>query len=317
MNATDDFRGEIAIAMTFDDSWVPHFATCAASLAASRGRESVRIFILSGPSLSSQSFRKMRDFVRDLGMDVESLTITEDQYASLPPKLLYSQINWYRILLPELLPELDRILYLDADTLVMQSLAPVFEVELGNSLLAAVGVRAVDGRHGRGLGLDSNAPYLNDGVMMMNLEAMRADNVGARAIAFGNERDLVFAEQDALNVIAQGRWDLLHPRWNAMSHLWLMPHQVDPTYSRLDQESARVSPGIVHFEGFQTVKPWYYRSVHPLRFLYRDIRATTPWPLERLERKSITGAVLRTLPFRSQNAITRVKARLNERLTRN
>ncbi len=310
-------RREIAIATTFDDAWVPHFATCAASIAASRGRERVRFILLQGPTLSESSVSAMSSYVHELGMELEARTIAQHAIDSLPPTLLFSPLVWYRLLLPELLPDLDRVLALDADTLVLQSLSPLYERDLGNNLLAAVGVTTSE-QHARVLGLDPAQPVFNAGVMLMNLDAMRAAELGPRAIALGHERfhELVYAEQDALTILAEGRWDLIHPRWNAMSRLWLTPQHIDPAYSRLDQVSARASPAVVHFEGFQTVKPWFYRSVHPLRFLYRDYRAGTPWPLERLERKSMGGALLRALPVRAQYAISRANARLSNRLRR-
>ena len=154
--------------------------------------------------------------------------------------------------------------------------------------------------------------------MLMNLAAMRDEQLGPKAIALGHERykDFIFAEQDALNVLAANRWERLHPKWNALSYLWLLPEDADGTYSALDRAAAKASPAVLHFEGFQTVKPWYYRSVHPLRHLYSDYRAQTPWPLERLERKSMGGALLRPLPIRTQYALTRAKSRLVERLPR-
>ena len=45
---------------------------------------------------------------------------------------------WYRIFLPELLPDVDRVLYLDADTIAVDSLAPLWEIDLDDSYLGAV-----------------------------------------------------------------------------------------------------------------------------------------------------------------------------------
>lgn len=311
-------RRELAIAATIDDPWVPHFATCVASLAASRGTESIRFFMLQGPNLSTASVRRLRDFVRDHGMDLEAIRVSEDSDVSLPPTSpIFSPLVWYRLLLPDLLPELDRLLFLDADTLVLQSLAPLLDHEFGNNLLAAVGVMATE-KHMRRIELDPAQPVFNAGVLLMNLEAMRAEQIGPRALALGRERfaDFVFNDQDALTVIANGRWEKLHPKWNALSHLWLLPENYDRTYSVLEQASARLSPAIVHFEGFETVKPWFYRSMHPLRFLYRDFRAQTPWPLDQLERKSVGGAILRRLPVRWQYGLMAAKRRVLDRLSR-
>lgn len=311
---------EVAIATTIDDRWVPHFATCVASIAASRGRESVRFFMLQGPMLSPASARDLRDFVREHGMEFETITIPEESLASLPPTILFSPIVWYRLLLPELLPEHNQVVALDADTLVLQSLVPLYEQDLSGQFLGAVGQPATSSQpHLRTIGTDHDESYFNAGVMLMNLAAMRDEHVGPRAIRLGHEHyeDFMFAEQDALNVLARRRWKQLHPRWNALSYLWLRPEDADDTYSPLDRAAAKASPAVVHFEGFQTVKPWFYRSVHPLRNLYREYRAQTPWPLESLERKTVSGAVLRRLPIRSQHAVTRAKWRFRQLLLPN
>lgn len=314
--------GEIAVAVAIDDAYLPHFATCVASIAASRGRESLRFFVLQGPTLSAASVHKLGDFVRGHGMELETVPIAPAVAESMPQTRAYPPLIWYRLLIPELLPDLDRVLVLDADLLVLQSLWPLYIREMGSDLLAAVGTSAGFANEStqriHALGLDPHAPYLNTGVMMMNLDAMRAEAIGPRAISFGRQRvaDLTFPEQDALNVIAIGRWGLLHPRWNAMSHLWLTAKLDDPTYSDLENESARRSPAIVHFEGLPTVKPWAHRSIHPLRFLYRELRATTPWPIEALDGKGVTSAVLRRLPLRVQYAIAREKRRVRGQLRR-
>lgn len=302
---------EVTIATTIDDAWVPHFATCVASVAASRGRESVRFLMLQGPTLSTAALADVGSFVRDFGMELDAVTVPERALTSLPPTLLFSPLVWYRLLLPDLLPDHDRVLALDADTLVLQSLVPMYERKFGDSLVAAVG-QPVTGAEERirGIGIDPTDSYFNAGVMLMNLAGMRAEDVGPRTIALGHERfaEFIFAEQDALNVLLNGRWDRMSPKWNALSYLWLLPGEADGTYSELELSAARSSPAVVHFEGFQTVKPWFYRSIHPLRHLYRAYRAQTPWPLKQLERKSLGGALLRPLPVHWQYGITRAKA---------
>lgn len=318
MNADLVPEPEIVLACAIDDAWVPHFATCVSSIAASRGSERLRFLMLVGPSLSATSVERAREFVEQRGMAFEALHIPEEQIETLPETVVFSRLVWYRTLLPDLLPDLDRVLALDADTLVMQSLLPLWQHDLGDRLLAAV-AHPITPEHAprvRSLGIDPVDSYFNAGVMLMNLKAMRDEDLGGKAIALGHERgdELICAEQDALNMLVTKRWDKLHPRWNAMSYLWLTPDDADGTYSDVELTGARVSPAVVHFEGFQTVKPWFYRSVHPLREVYRDFRRRTPWPLESLENKTVGGALLRPLPIRAQYAVVKAKARVADRI---
>jgi lipopolysaccharide biosynthesis glycosyltransferase len=308
-------NSEVTIACTFDDAWVPQFATCAASIAASRGPERVHFIVVEGPGLSPKMAAAAGDFARDLGLSYETVVPDDQTIGSLPPAPLSGPIVWYRILLPGLLPQHDRVLSLDVDTLVLQSLAPLFAMELGDDLLAAVAAPSFGPEYREVVGLGPSDPCLNSGVMVLNLRAMRDDEIPARALAFGHEKGgaLIYAEQDALTCIARNRWRKLHPRWNALSYLWAMEETAPEDYDPVELETARSSPAIVHFEGGQITKPWYYRCSHPLRHLYRGYRAQTPWPLERLENPSFAGFALRRLPIRLQYAASRFKTTLATR----
>lgn len=302
---------EVTIASAFNDGWAPHFATCARSIAASRGRESVHFVVLRGPELSLSTTAMLEAYLRDLGLSLELRSPSEADLRGLPGAAIFSPLVWYRTLLPRLLPEHDKVLSLDADTLVLQSLAPLFGRDLGSSLLSAVSSAPGPSDYAQSgfAGLLPIKNYFNAGVMMLNLAAMREARTGPKAIALGIEKgdQLFFAEQDALNHLARDNWDMLHPKWNAMSYLWLAPHYADNAYLPVERATARASPAVVHFEGGVMIKPWYYRSIHPLRSLYREYRATTPWPLRELENVSIQGAVLRRMPFGWQYALSRYK----------
>ncbi len=302
---------EVTIACTFDDAWAPQFATCATTIAASRGAEHVHLIILGGPTLTARTTAAVGAYLRDLGLSWELLTPSDQALRALPEAGMFSPLVWYRTLLPTLLPEHDRVLSLDVDTLVLQSLSPLFERDLGDNLLAAVAAAPGPAPHFRVpfAGLAPLKYSFNAGVMLLNLEAMRDAETGPRAIALGREKGdrLIFAEQDALNHLARARWDMLHPKWNGLSYLWMAPGFADDAYTELERATARAAPVVIHFEGGPVIKPWYFRCSHPLRHLYREYRAQTPWPLQRLENVSPVGAVLRRMPFTWQCALIRSK----------
>src|SRR5437879_3158835 len=87
-------------------------------------------------------------------------------------KDLATPSHWYRIFLPELLPELDRVLYLDADVIVVDSLIPLWNVDLSEDYLAAVTnvFQAAHVHRPVELGLAGPRAYFNSGVMVLNLE---------------------------------------------------------------------------------------------------------------------------------------------------
>ena len=187
------------------------------------------------------------------------LRVDERRVAGLPVHGYFTAAMWYRILLPDLLPESDRVLYLDADTLVLGDLAPLAALDLGDALVGAVTnvFEAWRGtEHTDRLGLDQ-ASYFNSGVLLLNLrELRRSDAMGQlRRVVADRGPDLLWPDQDALNLVLGDRRVELDPRWNAMNALWTLEN-ADAVYGADRAREARERPAIRHFEGPRANKPW-------------------------------------------------------------
>lgn len=84
--------------------------------------------------------------------------------------------TYYRLLLFEYLPEyVDRILYLDPDIAVLNSVRLIYNMEFGDMIFAGAGhTRGVIKAFNRmRLGLGAHSDYINAGVLMINVENMR------------------------------------------------------------------------------------------------------------------------------------------------
>lgn len=313
---------QIHIACGTNDRYLPHVATLMQSLAASNAMHDITVHVLHDDTVTPDHQRTLQEAAIRVGFELELLRPTAAMREGLPPSgSYYPPLIWYRIFLPELLPTLDRVLYLDADTLVLQDLHTVWSVELGSALLAAV-AQPTEVRHSGAalarLGLPGDAAYFNSGVLLMNLRRMREDDFSRRMMEIGHQQTeqwkhsahFQLPDQDAFNLACVGSWTRLHPKWNCLASLFLSKELDDPQGDRaLEFDEARASPAIVHFEGTGYAKPWNYRCVHPLRQLYLDYRKKTPWPLEHLEDADLAARILRPLPPRVQLQIARLKSR--------
>jgi lipopolysaccharide biosynthesis glycosyltransferase len=274
------------IACAADAAYAPHSAAMLHSVLAHRGEADVHIHYLHGPQFPARSARRVRDMVDGGGGAISFHEIADERIAGLPEMVFVTSAMWYRIFLPELLPEVDRVLYLDVDTIAVDSLEPLWEIDLAESHVAAVtnvfymrshAQRSVE------LGIEP-ADYFNSGVVMMNLDRMRRDS-STQALfdyAVGHAHELAWPDQDALNVVlGKGRVPL-HPRWNCMNSILLFPWAGD-VFGADAVEEARRRPGIRHFEGPTINKPWHYGCESPMREVYFEHRRQTPWPRSRIE----------------------------------
>ena len=260
--------------------YVPH---CAAMLHSvlERSGERVSVHFLHGPDLHSEQARKLGEMVRAGGGEFRPVEVSPERVEGLRTIDWLPSSHWYRIFLPELLPELDRVLYLDADTIAVDSLDPLWEIDLAGNLVGAVTNiwqhDHVD--HPERLGLADPSAYFNTGVLLIDLDAFRRDAVTEELIAAARRHhDIIgFPEQDAMNIVIGARRLALHPRWNLMNSSLRFESAVDVFGERAIRE-ARERPAIRHFEGPAENKPWHLLCEREDRGLYRKHRRGTPWP---------------------------------------
>ena len=134
------------------------------------------------------------------------VTVPEDLFSGAPVGRYYSRAMYYRLLAAELLPrELDRVLYLDPDILVIRPVRPLYETQLGDSLLAAASHSGLTGMSDYvnkiRLSNYEAESYYNSGVLLMNLPQMREEMRPADIFAYAREYEerLILPDQDILN----------------------------------------------------------------------------------------------------------------------
>jgi lipopolysaccharide biosynthesis glycosyltransferase len=201
-------------------------------------------------------------------VDVTPVAFPQPLRASIPAHRRFPPQAAVPLLVGELLPKaLERVVFVDADLLVIDDPSELFEADLAGRAFGAV----VDGaivrcsaprgvRGWRGLGIPPSAAYFNAGVIVIDLPTWRARDVGGRAMRYlelhvGGGG---FLHQEALNAIAWEDWAAIDPRWNVLA-----------SHIGRTRSATRASPGIVHFAG--RVKPWRVPVTGPLGERYRAV----------------------------------------------
>jgi lipopolysaccharide biosynthesis glycosyltransferase len=269
-------------------SYVAHSAAMIQSVLAQHREHHVRIHYLHGPEVRERHRRRLAGMVEAAGAEIAFHDIPDRRVAGLPTRGFTRKATWYRVFLPEVCPDVDRVLYLDSDLLVVDSVTPLWELDMSASYVAAVN-NVIEERyehHPPTLGLDPRR-YFNAGVLVMNLDAMRRDDRGAALVDYGvrNAERLMWRDQDALNAVLGERRIELHPRWNCMNIFFWHPRSEEVFAPELLEE-ARLDPAIRHFEGPDVNKPWHINYTGSYRRDYFEHRRVTPWP--RVRRAGLT-----------------------------
>ncbi len=313
----------IRIACAADANYLPHVATLLASIGQTHAAGEVGLHFLHLEDMPPASLHQLTRYARGLGIAMQCHCIASQRVAALPAMGRISRVMWLRLFLPEVLPDADRVLYLDCDTLVCTHLGPLWQLDLKDHGLGAVANVFERGweSHATRQGLARPQDYFNSGVLLMNLRIWREQELSQRLLALSGDptAGLVWPDQDALNRIFAQRWMPLHPRWNCQNSLFFFPQAAD-YFSAEELARARREPGILHFEGGMLAKPWHFLCKNPWRKRYLGLRATTPWPLRRREGATLLHLLLRPLPFATivqiLNFQTRVQRKLNRAFVR-
>lgn len=192
-----------------------------------------------------------------------SMHCIENPYASSYEVRGISTGTYLRLALPELLPETDRILYMDADILVRESLRQLWETPMQGMALAAVkgAVNLSDKwewnsrREYWHLLEGERGNYINAGVTLLHLAEIRRRGLKKTWDALARQK-LYYQDQDILNITCKGAIRYLPLQYNRLAYL------PEEEYHRFVEEGlctqeeyrqAMESPAIIHYAGD---KPW-------------------------------------------------------------
>lgn len=201
--------------------------------------------------------------------DLRKYLSPRDNYTYIPVE------TYYRFFIPEIFPQYDKVLYLDADMLVLDDLGGIIAEDVSDVYVGAVrdcfmANNILRGRRPetqpgwtfhtyleRRLGMRADR-YFNTGLLLLNLQAMRRDNITEKLWDFVNaESPLEFQDQDALNAVLGSRVKLLEDKWNVFGPMLALAKRSAPEKQRR-LLAAYEHPAVFHFVGRD--KPWLFRK---------------------------------------------------------
>lgn len=140
---------------------------------------------------------------------VKTINVSGQTYFSRKCPNVYKRWTYMtlmRCVLTKYLPDLDRILWLDVDTVVKDNIDDLWDLDLDNYYVAGV----LEPKKS-----SDEKPYINAGVMMLNLKKLREDIMDDALIEALNKRKFEFADQDCINDICQGKILTIPSTYNA------------------------------------------------------------------------------------------------------
>ena len=252
----------IHIVFCINDAYVSHLGTTMASVLANNPQTDFVFYIVS-TDLSADSKKKIEKLkVRFPRFSVTYLTPPKELFQNLKLTINYiSSETYFRYAIADLLPDLDKVLYLDADLMVTGDLMPLWQTSLsgeGGYLAAAVPDAWIEKLNYKStIGFHKEDVYVNAGVLLLNLKKMREQSVSKQFFDMHEVwKDRIFyQDQDIINLTLRGKIKLVDSIYNFT------------TYHYKKEKAKRKQAVIFHFTGAK--KPWHKSYTLPIKKIYR------------------------------------------------
>ncbi len=265
----------INIALAADDNYAVCMGITILSVLKSASKEDKLAFYILENQISAkrkaeiESLKKFREFdifwIPLKPCDLKELVVNQKGLTSTA---------YARLLIGEKIP-CDKIIYLDCDILVRDSLSPLFNVDLGNKWVGGViDINIASGYYKKNLG-ERVKHYINSGVLLINCGLWRKYSVTQCLLDYARENSfrLKYNDQDVINYVCAGRKYILSYEWNVMDTFYYpdLRGRIGVRTQAGDIERACISPKIRHYKAFR--KNYFGPNKEEYRFLMEG----SPW----------------------------------------
>ena len=245
-------REPVTVLLCVDDGYIAQASVAIGSmLMASRSRFNVIIAAINRDDALWRRYLSPLEARFDT-CRIEIVDVDAEVFSSLPTTGAITLSTYSRILLAQIMADRgDRVIYLDADILVLGDLAELWRMSLKGIAAAAPDPFNINAAE---IGFTRDEFYFNAGIMLIDVAIWRVADIGSRALQYlVDNPDTPWLDQDALNVTLRGRTMPLPMEWN------FQPRCADVTPAFLsmnadDYRRTRRAPKIIHFT--TSHKPW-------------------------------------------------------------
>ncbi|MCM1082172.1 MAG: glycosyltransferase family 8 protein [Clostridium sp.] len=223
-----------------------------------------------------------------LGVDIKTLRWSDSAYSRLFLKELFGDKT-----------KLDKLLYLDCDTLILDSLQKLWDTDISDYLGAAC-LECMSNMHKYIIGAHKKDKYINTGMLLINVKKWIEKDVQSVCVDFirKHKGKTEYVDQGVINGTVSNYFKIVNPRYNLTSLAYDFTYEEmriyrkpEFGYSKKTWEKAIARPAVVHFTtSFLSIRPWFENSKHPYAKLWKQYHDETSWkdnPYRKLKNRSV------------------------------
>lgn len=259
---------EINVVLTSSEYYVPYTYVLMQSILENTNRK-IHFYILTYDisSISKENFEILKN-IKDFKIDYVYIDIK--QYP-IPKQMRANPIVYAKMNLPQFLPELKKCIVLDSDIIVLTDIGKIYDIDLGDNYVAWVKDPIdveINPRWIVNFGLPKEKSYINSGVLILNLDAYKKDNIEEKLLKnyAKFQKDILFFDQDLLYITLSEKCIYLDYKYN---YLCALPYD-EPGL----KDAIRSRAEIIHYGTDK--KPWVLPNLE-LAYIWWQYARRTPY----------------------------------------
>lgn len=266
-------KEQIHICLSTDDNFALHCSSAILSIIKNADKGSYLNFYILNKELSEVNKQKIKSIATTENSRVIFRQVNENDFKSCPiPKNTHFSIETYfRIKIPTLFPNIDKMLYIDCDTITLSDITKLWNFDIKDYAACfckdtSIGISHLTpliGRH----------TYFNAGIMLINCPKWRENNIEEKCFDFIDKHSeyIKWVDQDVLNCILVNKIRFFSETWNFQYH---------PTYDLMSYLYKDKELNLIHY--ISKNKPWKTNAKCKYAKYYYKYAFQTPWKLKTL-----------------------------------
>lgn len=256
----------IPIAMAMDDNYVyPTMVSITSAMENINEGNEYSFYIMHNPKLKDESKEKIKSLENKYPACHIHLIDMGNQFKGANDKGHITTPTYYRLSLSGLLTNIDKIIWLDGDTLIFKDLTPMYNIDMDGLCYRGFLDETVDGTKAFGV---ENDHYICAGVMLINLEELRKDGALEKFNRFmdKNNSSLIQHDQTVINVVYADKIGILPPEYGffnsyatqELAEKYCTKLKYPNKYTKEEMNYALNNLSVLHC----IVKPWKFFDIY-------------------------------------------------------
>lgn len=268
----------VHICYTGDEGYTMQIATSLISVLENNPKTEITFYIL-GDTYSTKTKNKFEQISESYGRDIHIIDIT-DLMRKLEDTVFYQEPDigknglitfmYARLFVDSALPEkVDKVLYMDADTIILGSITELYETELDPACTVGAIRDIWPVNHNAKIGFLKSDLYFMSGFLLIDLKKWREDKVEEMILSHMHttKNKYFMHDEDIINICLKGKIDTLPLKWGMIyiirtykpdQILWFSGKTEKTFYTKEEIVDSQANVALIHYAGDYYGRPWVY-----------------------------------------------------------